>query len=453
MADGGVLMSVRVMENMDENLDIKRITDALDNLKQRHIGQYLEYITEYCHKEYKWDQSKTETALEHATKAGFVYTAQSNNKISYRKRSQGIIIQDNVNSIETQTEEIAAIHDNGLTNLKNELLELKRFTHNEIISLKTQTSCNNMNQIGVVEMNEKDDTYLKPLLRSLEERVISLEKQLEDKQRIIEALIRWPNQQVNKPNQNKEEPLMGNRRERVDKEKEPTSNETKNMDNKKMKESQKNLLSKGNNAKSNDPRLQKNMQEKSITTTNNEDGQEKREKEKQDKRTKINQRKNVTIIGDSILNGLSEQGLRKKHNVKIRAHSGATSYDIKDHMRPIARRKPDYIIVHCGTNDLTKKDGINTLETIREMIIETKKETPQTTIVLSTLTMRRDHEGMNKKVNNLNRDLKKLAVEINIPIIDNSNIDISCLSSRQLHLNRKGDSVLARNFIRYIDNI
>ena len=65
---------------------------------------------------------------------------------------------------------------------------------------------------------------------------------------------------------------MGNRRERVDKEKEPTSNETKNMDNKKMKESQKNLLSKGNNAKSNDPRLQKNMQEKSITATNNEDG-------------------------------------------------------------------------------------------------------------------------------------------------------------------------------------
>ena len=38
MADGGVLMSVRVMENMDENLDVKRITDALDNLKQRHIG-------------------------------------------------------------------------------------------------------------------------------------------------------------------------------------------------------------------------------------------------------------------------------------------------------------------------------------------------------------------------------------------------------------------------------
>ena len=70
------------------------------------------------------------------------------------------------------------------------------------------------------------------------------------------------------------------------------------------------------------------MQEKPITPTNNEDGQEKREREKQDKSIKINQRRNVTIIGDAILNGLSEQGLRKKHNVKIRAHSGATSYVI-----------------------------------------------------------------------------------------------------------------------------
>ena len=85
--------------------------------------------------------------------------------------------------------------------------------------------------------------------------------------------------------------------------------------------------------------------------------------------------------------------------------------------------------------------------------METKKESPHTTIVLSTLTTRRDYECMKKEVNNLNRALKKLAIELDVPIIDNSNIDISCLSSRKLHLNRKGDSILARNFINYIDDI
>ena len=36
--------------------------------------------------------------------------------------------------------------------------------------------------------------------------------------------------------------------------------------------------------------------------------------------------------------------------MKIIAYNGATSYDIKDHMQPIARRKPGCIIVHCGAN-------------------------------------------------------------------------------------------------------
>ena len=36
---------------MDANSDIKRITDALDNLKQRNIGHYQEKIIEFRQKE------------------------------------------------------------------------------------------------------------------------------------------------------------------------------------------------------------------------------------------------------------------------------------------------------------------------------------------------------------------------------------------------------------------
>ena len=156
------------------------------------------------------------------------------------------------------------------------------------------------------------------------------------------------------------------------------------------------------------------------------------------------QRKDVIIIGDSILNGLSEQGLRKRHNVKIRAHSGATSLDIKDHIRPIIRRKPDCVLIHCGTNDLTKKDPINTTETIKEIIPEVKKESPYTAVALSSLTIRKDRQGMSNKIDILNKSLKKLTKEEEILIVDNSNIDTACLRARQLHLNRKGVSTLAR---------
>lgn len=48
---------------------------------------------------------------------------------------------------------------------------------------------------------DDEDNYFKRLLRSLEHRIISLQRQLENKQRIIEQLIAWPksiHQVVNK---------------------------------------------------------------------------------------------------------------------------------------------------------------------------------------------------------------------------------------------------------------
>ena len=70
----------------------------------------------------------------------------------------------------------------------------------------------------------------------------------------------------------------------------------------------------------------------------------------------------MEIVGDSMLNSLDERGLQKRHHVKIRNHSGATSQDILDHIKPIIRRKPDTIIVHAGTNDLTA--NINYLKNV-----------------------------------------------------------------------------------------
>ena len=148
-----------------------------------------------------------------------------------------------------------------------------------------------------------------------------------------------------------------------------------------------------------DPIKQTRTQEKETTAVaKNSKGQNEKESKTED--TKQSPRKNVAIIGDSILNGLSEQGLRKRHNVKIRTHSGADPIIL-----PIIRRKPDHVLVHYGTNDLTKEDVIDTIETIKEIISDAKDESPHTTIVLSSLSIRRDVEGMSNKVNELNRSL------------------------------------------------
>ena len=55
-----------------------------------------------------------------------------------------------------------------------------------------------------------------------------------------------------------------------------------------------------------------------------------------------------------MLNGINEEGLSDdRYKVKVKNHSGATTEDICDFIKPEVRKKPDIIIVHAGANDIT----------------------------------------------------------------------------------------------------
>ena len=58
----------------------------------------------------------------------------------------------------------------------------------------------------------------------------------------------------------------------------------------------------------------------------------------------------VAIVVDSIMSGRKEELLKTdKHNVKVRFFRGGTIEDMKDNIKPILKRKPDYIILYVGT--------------------------------------------------------------------------------------------------------
>ena len=66
-----------------------------------------------------------------------------------------------------------------------------------------------------------------------------------------------------------------------------------------------------------------------------------------------NTRSKITIVRDSILNGISKFGMKRKHNVKVKPHAGASIQDIKLRTRPFIRQKQDSIIIHAGTSQAT----------------------------------------------------------------------------------------------------
>ena len=117
-----------------------------------------------------------------------------------------------------------------------------------------------------------------------------------------------------------------------------------------------------------------------------------------------NKRLHVTIVGDSLLNGIDEKGLSRHHIVKVKNHPGANMEDIADHIKQAVRRKPDILIIHAGTND----KNINTIEVLKTTIKSVKEESPETKIAVSTLLTRRDKPSMYKKVQDINRKISKL---------------------------------------------
>ena len=140
---------------------------------------------------------------------------------------------------------------------------------------------------------------------------------------------------------------------------------------------------------------------------------------------------------------INAPGISKNDQVQVKAHPGATTNDIIDYIKPTIRQKPDIVIVHSGTNDLTK--DVNTMNRVCKVVAAVKEIDTEGKIKLgfSGIVVRGDINKEEGTVSTNNRPEKYC----------NSNIDASCLNKSKLHLNRKGTSYLAKNFRNHIFNI
>ena len=89
-----------------------------------------------------------------------------------------------------------------------------------------------------------------------------------------------------------------------------------------------------------------------------------------------------------MLNGIHECGLSKQQQVKIQNFPGGTSETILDVVDTLVTDKPDCIIVHAGTNDITK--GINSLNSVNKIVKKVKQTSSNTKLVFSSLITRKD---------------------------------------------------------------
>ena len=143
-----------------------------------------------------------------------------------------------------------------------------------------------------------------------------------------------------------------------------------------------------------------------VFNTKNSNSEEKQEKVK------------IVVTGDSMLNGVNEKGLSKSQKVKVKNYPGTTSEDIFDKIGDLLRVKPDCLLVHVRTNDLT--NNVNLLNLVKKWSKKMKNSSPNTKFVFSSVILRKDKKDISKKIGETNERLKNYFKQKNINFVDNT---------------------------------
>ena len=88
----------------------------------------------------------------------------------------------------------------------------------------------------------------------------------------------------------------------------------------------------------------------------NKDNNNKRHKNKQTNPVNQQQKRTITLLGDSIIKGMKSHKIKKQRatgeNIFVKSFPGAKTSCMHDYVKPSLKFKSDLFILHCGTNDL-----------------------------------------------------------------------------------------------------
>ena len=131
-----------------------------------------------------------------------------------------------------------------------------------------------------------------------------------------------------------------------------------------------------------------------------------------------------------MLNGIHKKGMSKNYTVKVKNFPGGTNTKIMENIDQLVKSKPDYLIVHAGTDDLANKT--NLLFQVKKIVKQVKKVSQNTKIVFLSIIICKDHRNIDKKVSQVKSYLKNYYNQKNIDFIDNSKLKRRTLGSEKV---------------------
>jgi lysophospholipase L1-like esterase len=178
-----------------------------------------------------------------------------------------------------------------------------------------------------------------------------------------------------------------------------------------------------------------------------------------------NSKKDIIFVGNSITQGIDWAELLQNKHARNRGISGDITYGVLERLREITEGQPAKVFVLIGINDIEHNipDSL-IVNNYRRIIRQIKAESPRTKIYFHTLlpvnnefTQFKKHYNKDEHIAFVNTELKKIAAEENITLIDLHPhfLDASKKLDKRytvdgLHLNAEGYKVWAGILKQYL---
>ena len=146
------------------------------------------------------------------------------------------------------------------------------------------------------------------------------------------------------------------------------------------------------------------------------------------------------------MNQIDEKRLRKHARVKVLCYGGSTINEMKHHITPLLSHNPSHILLHVSTNDSPTKSADEMVIDMLRLKNFIQEILPSAKVIISLPTIRNDSFASNSTL----MQYTKKIMQLNIPIMDNSNIHEEHIGRKGLHMNRRGVGRLALNIISLI---
>ena len=107
-----------------------------------------------------------------------------------------------------------------------------------------------------------------------------------------------------------------------------------------------------------------------------------------------------------MVNDIDEKKLQKRGNVNVFYFSNARINDMNHHLTPIIAKRPNYLILHIGTNDATTNTSRKIIGDLLMLKCNILKQLPNCKVIVSKPTVRIDNGKANLTLSNVNKSLE-----------------------------------------------